>query len=131
MDLKLIDPKDMLIYVHKGSRAEILQKFDSNSGVVIFASKKFILDTFYKNHIEKSPLKKEIPSVDYLSKIGIIGSIVDSKYLPYDDELSKYINITTIKGEEKKIASITFIKPADSQKLNTEWKFGALEITST
>lgn len=130
MDLKLIDPKDMLIYVYKGNAAEILKKFDTNSGVVIFASKRFILDAFYKSNIENSPLKKEIPNSEYLSKMGIIGSKAESKYLPYD-ELSKYINISTIKGDEKKIASITFIKATDSQKINPEWEFGALEITST
>lgn len=128
--LKLINKNDLLTYVYKGSGAEILQKFGSNSGVVIIATKKFILETFYQNNIENSPLKKEIPSAEYLSKIGIFGSKPESKNLPYD-ELVKYINISIINEDVKKIASISFIKPADSQKINQKWKFGALEITST
>lgn len=127
--LKLINPNDMLMYVYKGSGTEILQKFDSNSGVIIFATKKFILDTFYKNNIENSPLKKDIPSVDYLSKVGIIGSKGDNKYQPYY-ELIKYINYTTINEEVIKITSLIFVKPTDSKKIDSKWKYGALEITS-
>lgn len=128
--LKRIDQNDMQAFVYKGSANEILDKFGSNSGVLIFATNKFIVETFYKNNIENSSLKKEIPTIEALSKIGIIGSKAESKHLPYA-ELVRYIKTTPSNDDMLKIASITFIKPSDAQKMNPDWKFGAIEIMST
>ncbi|WP_337966918.1 hypothetical protein [uncultured Flavobacterium sp.] len=128
--LKHINQNDMLLFIYKGSADEILKKFGSNSGVVIVATKKFILETFYKNNIENSPLKKEIPTIESLSKIGIIGSKAESKNLPYD-ELVRYIKTTPHNEDVLKIASIAFIKASDAQQMNPDWKFGAIEIMST
>lgn len=124
--LEPINPNDIsTISVYKG---ETSQKYGSESGVVIITTKKYILDTFYKNNIENSSLKKEIPTTEMLAKIGVIGSKADGKNLPYD-ELIKYIDTNTVNDTILKIASIAFIKPADAQKTNPEWKFGALKIT--
>jgi len=122
-----INPDDIsTITVYKGETAK---KYNSDSGVIIITTKKFILDTFYKNNIENSPLKKEIPDTAYLSKVFIIGSKAESKNLPYD-ELLKYIDTNNINDKVLKIKAINFIKPKDSQKMNPDWKFGALEIMS-
>lgn len=124
--LEPINPNDIsTISVYKG---ETSQKYGSESGVVIITTKKYILDTFYKNNIENSSLKKEIPTTEMLAKIGVISSKADGKNLPYD-ELIKYIDTNTVNDTILKIASIAFIKPADAQKTNPEWKFGALKIT--
>jgi|GEM_PF-1647211 len=128
--LKNIAQSDLLIFIYKGSAEEVEQKFGSKSGVIIFATKKYILNTFYQNNIENSPLKKDIPTTDYLSKVGIIGSIAGNINQPYD-ELVNYISITPNNETAKKIASITLIKPTDAQIINPDWKFGAIEIMST
>lgn len=107
-----------------------LEKYGSNSGVIIITTKKFIIDTFYKNNIENSKLKKDIPAAASLSKIGIIGSNADSANQPYE-ELAKYININLDENLVQKIASIAFIKPSLAVKMNPDWKFGAIEIMST
>lgn len=126
--LEPLNPNDIsTMSVYKGDNAS--QKYGSKSGVIIITTKKFILDSFYKNNIENSPLKKEIPTTEMLAKIGIFGSKADSKNLPYD-ELIKYVDTNTANDTVLKIASITFIKPSDAQKTNPEWKFGALKITS-
>lgn len=124
--LEPINPNDIsTMSVYKGDDAS--QKYGSNSGVIIITTKKFILDSFYKNNIENSSLKKEIPTTEILAKIGVFGSKADSKNLPYD-ELIKYIDTNTVNDKILKIASIAFIKPLDAQKINPDWKFGALEI---
>lgn len=128
--LKNINQSDLLTFIYKGNAEEVEQKFGSKSGVLIFATKKYILNTFYQNNIENSPLKRDIPTTDCLSKIGIIGSIAGNINQPYD-ELVNYISITPNNEAEKKIASITFIKPIDAQIINPDWKFGAIEIMST
>ena len=110
--------------VYKGDASK---KYGSENGVIIITTKKYILDTFYKNNIENSSLKKEIPTTEILAKIGVFGSKADSKNLPYD-ELIKYVDTNTVNDTVLKIASITFIKPLDAQKINPDWKFGALEI---
>lgn len=111
------------------AKEDALERYGSNSGVIVIATKKFILDTFYKNNIENSPLKKEIPTVASLSKIGIIGRN-ESKNQPYD-ELAKYININLAENLVQKIASISFIEPSVAVKMNPDWEFGAIEIMST
>lgn len=127
--LEPINPNDIsTMSVYKGDDAS--QKYGSKSGVIIITTKKFILDSFYKNNIENSPLRKEIPTTEILAKIGVFGSKADSKNLPYD-ELIKYIDTNTVNDKILKIASITFIKPLDAQKINPDWKFGALEIKSS
>ena len=125
--LKPINPDDIsTMSVYKGDESK---KYGSESGVIIITTKKFVLDNFYKNNIENSPLKKEIPTPEILTKIGILGSKADSKNLPYD-ELKKYINTNTVNNDTVlQIAKIAFIKPSDAQKINPKWKFGALEIT--
>lgn len=124
--LEPIDPNEIsTVSVYKD--VVTAKKYGSDSGVIVITTKKFILDTFFKNNIENSPLKKEIPDTEYLSKIAIIGSKVESKNLPYD-ELLKYIDTNSVNDIVLKIAAITFIEPADSQKINPDWKFGALEI---
>ena len=129
--LKTIKKQDLAtLGIFKGDTEDALKKYGSNSGVVVITTKKFILDTFYKNNIENSPLKKEIPTTDILSKIGIVVSKAENKNQPYE-ELSKYINIDLSEDSVLKIASITFIKPVDAVKMNSEWKFGAIEIMST
>ncbi len=128
--LKNINQNDLLPFIYKGNAEEVEQKFGSKSGVLIFATKKYILNTFYQNNIENSPLKKDIPTTDFLSKIGVIGSIASNINQPYD-ELVNYISITPNNKAVKKIASITFIKPTDAQTINSDWKFGAIEIMST
>ncbi|MFH6999840.1 TonB-dependent receptor [Flavobacterium sp. FlaQc-57] len=123
--LEPINPNDIsTMSVYKGDASK---KYGSENGVIIITTKKYILDTFYKNNIENSSLKKEIPTTEILAKIGVFGSKADSKNLPYD-ELIKYVDTNTVNDTVLKIASITFIKPLDAQKINPDWKFGALEI---
>jgi hypothetical protein len=124
--MEAINPNDIsTLTVYKDSL--ICKKYDSNSGVIIITTKKFILGEFYKNNIENSPLKEKIKSSDDLLKIGIINSDSKSKNQPYD-ELCKYINTYTINDKIKKIAKITYLNPEDSIKLNPEWINGAIEI---
>lgn len=127
--LQRINPDDVILSIYKASSDEIFQKFGSKSGVLIYTTKKYILHTFFKNNIENSPIKKDIPTIDRLSKIGVVGSVADNKDLPYA-ELIRYINATSI-NEELKIASISFIEPSVAVKMNPNWKFGAIEIMST
>jgi len=107
----------------------VCKKYGSKSGVIIITTKKFILNTFYKNNIENSPLKENIKSPEDLLKIGIINSNSKSKNEPYD-ELSKYIDTYTINEKIKKIVEIFYINSADSIQLNPEWTNGAIEISS-
>ncbi|MFD1602652.1 hypothetical protein ACFSJW_20385 [Flavobacterium artemisiae] len=107
-----------------------LEKYGSNSGVVVITTKKFIVDKFYKNIIANSELKKKIPTAESLAKIGIIGSKAENKNQPYD-ELAKYININLDENQVQKIASISFIEPSVALQMNPDWKFGAIEIMST
>lgn len=136
--LEPINPNDIsTMSVYKGDAS---QKYGSQSGVIIITTKKYILDTFYKNNIENSPLKKEIPTTEDLLKIGVIANVKtgtmttttksDGKNQPYD-QLSKYIDNNTINEKIQKIESIVFIKPSNSEKIKSDWKFGALEITSS
>src|SRR5690606_2420312 len=83
--LKHFNQNDLLIFIYKGNAEEVEQKFGSKSGVIIYATKKYILNTFYQNNIENSPLKKDIPTTDHLSKIGIIGSVAGNINQPYDE----------------------------------------------
>ncbi len=124
--LEPINPNEIsTVTVYKDS--VIAKKYGSAFGVIIITTKKYILDTFYKNNIENSPLKTDIPSPEYLLKIEILNKNPESKNQPYD-EFQKYIYTNTINDKIKKISSITFIKPIDSEKINSEWKYGALEI---
>jgi len=99
-EMEAINPDDIsTLTVYKDSL--ICKKYDSNYGVIIITTKKFILDTFYKNNIENSPLKEKIKSPEDLLKIGIINGDSKSKNQPYD-ELSKYIDTYTINEKIKK-----------------------------
>lgn len=123
-----MNPNDIsTLTVYKDSL--ICKKYESNSGVIVITTKKFILNTFYKNNIENSPLKEKIKSPEDLLKIGIIHSDLKSKNQPYD-ELYKYIDTYNINEKIKKIAKIIYLNPEDSIKLNPEWINGAMEISS-
>lgn len=126
--MEAIKPDDIsILTVYKDSL--VSKKYQSNSGVIVITTKKFILDTFYKNNIENSPLKEKIKSPNDLLKIGIINSDSKSKNQPYD-ELYKYIDTYTINEKIKRITKITYLTPEDSAKLNPEWTNGAIEIDS-
>jgi hypothetical protein len=126
--MEAINPDDIsTLTVYKDSL--ICKKYDSNSGVIIITTKKFILNTFYKNNIENSPLKDKIKSANDLLKIGVVNDNPKSKNQPYD-ELCKYIDTYTINEKIKKIAKINYLNPEDSIKLNPEWLNGAIEIDS-
>ena len=111
-------------------KEDAFEKYGSKSGVVFITTKKFVIDTFYKNNIENSELKKKIPTKESLAKIGIIGRKAESKNQPYE-ELTKYINISLEENDVQKIASISFVEPSVAVKINPDWKFGAIEIMST
>lgn len=124
--MEALNPNDIsTLTVYKDSL--ICEKYESNSGVIIITTKKFILDTFYKNNIENSPLKANIASPEDLLKIGVITDHPESKNQPYD-ELYKYIDTYTISEKVKKVAKITYLNPENSIKLNPEWINGAIEI---
>jgi hypothetical protein len=124
--MEAINPDDIsTLTVYKDSL--VCTKYGSNSGAIIITTKKYILDTFFRNNIEKSPLKEKIKSSDDLLKIGVITDRPESKNQPYD-ELYKYIDTYTINEKIKKIAKIIYLNPEDSIKLNPEWINGALEI---
>lgn len=123
-----MNPNDIsTLTVYKDSL--VCKKYGSNSGVIVITNKKFILDIFYKNNIENSPLKEKIKSPEDLLKIGIINGDSKSKNQPYN-ELYKYIDTYTINEKIKKIAKIIYLNPEDSIKLNPEWINGAIEISS-
>ena len=126
--MEAINPNDIsTLTVYKDSL--VCKKYGSNSGVIIITTKKFILDTFYKNNIENSPLKANITSPEDLLKIGVVNDNPKSKNQPYD-ELYQYIDTYTINEKIKKIAQIVYIKPEDAIKINPEWINGAIEISS-
>lgn len=126
--MEAINPNDIsTLTVYKDSL--ICKKYGSNSGVIIITTKKFILDTFYKNNIENSPLKANITSPEDLLKIGVVNDNPKSKNQPYD-ELYKYIDTYTINEKIKKVAKITYLTPEDAIKVNQEWINGAIEIDS-
>lgn len=126
--MEAINPNDIsTLTVYKDSL--ICKKYGSNSGVIIITTKKFILDTFYKNNIENSPLKANIASPEDLLKIGVVNDNPKSKNQPYD-ELYKYIDTYTINEKIKKVAKITYLTPEDAIKVNQEWINGAIEIDS-
>ncbi len=127
-EMEDINPNDIsTVTVLKDSI--VSKKYESNFGVIIITTKKYILDTFYKNNIENSSFKENIKSSEDLLKIGIVGADLKSKNQPYD-ELSKYIDTNTITVKIEKIAQIAFLNPEDSVKLNPEWTNGAIEISS-
>jgi hypothetical protein len=127
--MEALNPNDIsTLTVYKDSL--ICTKYGSNSGVIIITTKKFILDTFFKNNIENSPLKANIASPEDLLKIGVITDHPESKNQPYD-ELYKYIDTYTISEKVKKVAQMFYIKPEDAIKINPEWINGAIEISST
>ena len=126
--METIKPDDIsTLTVYKDSL--VCKKYQSNSGVIVITTKKFILDTFYKNNIENSPLHEKIKSANDLLNIGVVNDNPKSKNQPYD-ELYKYIDTYTINEKIKKITKITYLKPEDSIKLNPEWTNGAIEIDS-
>lgn len=126
--MQALNPDDIsTLTVYKDSL--VCKKYGSNSGAIIITTKKFILDTFFKNNIENSPLKDKIKSSDDLRKIGIINGDPKSKNQPYD-ELSKYIDTYTINEKINKIAKIIYLNPEDSIKLNPDWVNGAIEIAA-
>ena len=126
--MEAINPNDIsTLTVYKDSL--VCKKYGSNSGVIIITTKKFILDTFYKNNIENSPLKTNIASPEDLLKIGVVNDNPKSKNQPYD-ELYQYIDTYTINEKIKKIAQIVYLKPEDAIKINPEWINGAIEISS-
>lgn len=106
----------------------VTSKYGSKKGVIIITTKRFILETFYKNFIANSPIIEDIPTIESLANIGIFGGNPKSKNQPYD-ELYKYIDTNTINDTIAKIAEIHFIKPEDAININPEWTNGALEIT--
>lgn len=123
-----MNPNDIsTLTVYKDSL--VCKKYGSNSGVIVITNKKFILDTFYKNNIENSPLKEKIKSPADLLKIGVINDNPNSKNQPYD-EFYKYIDTYTINEKIKKVVKITYLNPDDSVKINSEWINGAIEISS-
>ena len=124
--MEAINPDDIsTLTVYKDSL--VCKKYGSNSGAIIITTKKFILDTFYKNNIENSPLKEKIKSSDDLLKIGVVTNHPESKNQPYD-ELYQYIDTYTISEKIKKVAKINYLNSEDSIKLNPEWINGAIEI---
>lgn len=124
--IQAINPDDVsTLTVYKDSL--VCHKYGSNSGVIVITTKKFILDTFYKNNIENSPLKEKIKTPEDLLKVVVITNLSESKNQPYD-ELYKYIDTYTINEKIKKVSKITFINPEDSIKINSEWINGAIEI---
>ena len=126
--MQALNPDDIsTLTVYKDSL--VCKKYDSNSGVIIITTKKFILDTFYKNNIENSPLKEKIKSSDDLLKIGVVTNHPESKNQPYD-ELHQYIDTYTINEKIKKVAKITYLNPEDAVKINPEWVNGAIEIAA-
>jgi len=123
-----MNPNDIsTLTVYKDSL--VCKKYGSNSGVIVITNKKFILDTFYNNNIENSPLKEKIKSPEDLLKIGVINDNPNSKNQPYD-EFYKYIDTYTINEKIKKVAKITYLNPEDSVKINSEWINGAIGIDS-
>ena len=121
-----MNPNDIsTLTVYKDSL--VCKKYGSNSGVIVITNKKFILDTFYKNNIENSPLKEKIKSSEDLLKIGVVANHPESKNQPYD-ELYQYIDTYTINEKIKKVAKITYLNSEDSIKINPEWVNGAIEI---
>jgi len=123
-----LNPNDIsTLTVYKDSL--VCQKYGSNSGAIIITTKKYILDTFYKNNIENSPLKEKIKSSDDLLKIGVVTHNPESKNQPYD-EFYQYIDTYTISEKIKKAAKITYLNPEDAIKINPEWINGAIEIDS-
>ncbi|WP_304198817.1 hypothetical protein [Flavobacterium alvei] len=124
--MEKMNPNDISsLTVYKDSL--VCKKYGSNSGVIVITNKKFILNTFYKNNIENSPLKEKIKTPEDLLKIGLIGGNPKSKNQPYD-ELYKYIDTYNINEKIKKVAKITYLNPEDSIKINSEWINGAIEI---
>lgn len=126
--MEALNPNDIsTLTVYKDSL--VCKKYGSNSGVIVITTKKFILDTFYKNNIENSLLKEKIKTPEELLKIGVVTNKPESKNQPYD-ELYQYIDTYTINEKTKKVAKITYLNPEDSIKLNPEWINGAIEISS-
>lgn len=128
VQMEAIIPDDIsTLTVYKDSL--VCKKYGSDSGVIIITTKKFILDTFYKNNIENSPLKEKIKSPEDLLKTGVVTDKPESKNQPYDEFL-KYIDTYTINEKIKKVAKINYLEPEDSIKINPEWTSGAIEIDS-
>ncbi|WP_293871983.1 hypothetical protein [Flavobacterium sp.] len=107
----------------------ITKGYGSDHGVIIITTKKYILNTFFRDFIEKSTLKEKIKTPDDLKIIGVVTDKPNSKNKPYD-ELSKYIFTNTITEKIKKVVSIIYIKPKDAVKINPDWINGAIEISS-
>ncbi|MEO5775331.1 MAG: hypothetical protein ABIQ27_00405 [Flavobacterium sp.] len=127
-EMEAINPDDIsTLTVFKDTL--ITKQYGTEYGVIVITTKKYILETFYKDNIQNSPLKEKINSPEDFAKIGVITDKPDSKNQPYD-ELSKYIYTNTANEKIKKIASIFFINPEDAVKINPKWTLGAIEISA-
>lgn len=108
----------------------IAKNYGAEYGVIVITTKKYILNTFYKDNIQNSPLNEKIKSADDLQSIGVVTDKPDSKNQPYD-ELSKYIYTNTMNEKISKIESILFMKPEEAIKINKDWINGSIEIISS
>lgn len=126
-EIEAINPDDIAtVTIYKDS--SVSKIYQSEQGVMVITTKKFILTSFYQKYISDSPLKEQIKSSEDLLKIGVVTDNPKSKNQPYD-ELSKYIDTYTITQKILAAKNISFINPKDSMQINPDWKFGAIQIT--
>ncbi len=95
---------------------------------IVVVTKPYVLEEFYKIALEKDPtLKNNIPSADYLLKIGVISSNTKGIINPYG-QFYKYVYTNDLKVTMRKIGSIVYIEPENAVKLNPKWIYGAIKI---